>query len=154
MRSLSDGWLTVLLLTAGALLPLQAVINGRLGVQLANPLWASMIQNVVGAGLMALVVLAVRIAPPSAGQLAAVPLWTWVGGFLGAVYVLGVLISAPRLGATRTMVAVITGQLVASLVLDQLGIGQARRPIDLRAMAGVILLAGGAALILGRKADL
>ena len=151
MRLLSDGWLTVVLLSAGALLPLQALINGRVGVQLANPMWASMVQNVVGAVAMALVVLAVRIAPPTAGQFATVPLWEWVGGFLGAVYVVSVLVAAPKIGTTRTMVAVITGQLIASVVLDQLGVGQARRPIDLRAVAGLILLAGGAALILGRK---
>jgi len=151
MRLLSDGWLTVVLLAAGALLPLQALINGRVGVQLANPMWASMVQNVVGAVAMALVVLAVRIAPPTAGQFATIPLWEWVGGFLGAVYVVSVLVAAPKIGTTRTMVAVITGQLIASVVLDQLGVGQARRPIDLRAVAGLILLAGGAALILGRK---
>ena len=151
MRLLSDGWLTVVLLSAGALLPLQALINGRVGVQLANPMWASMVQNVVGAVAMALVVLAVRIAPPTAGQFATIPLWEWVGGFLGAVYVVSVLVAAPKIGTTRTMVAVITGQLIASVVLDQLGVGQARRPIDLRAVAGLILLAGGAALILGRK---
>jgi len=151
MRLLSDGWLTVVLLSAGALLPLQALINGRVGVQLANPMWASMVQNVVGAVAMALVVLAVRIAPPTAGQFATVPLWEWVGGFLGAVYVVSVLVAAPKIGTTRTMVAVITGQLIASVVLDQLGVRQARRPIDLRAVAGLILLAGGAALILGRK---
>ena len=151
MRSLSDGWLTGLVLVAGALMPLQAVINGRLGEQLANPFWASMVQNIVGASLMALVVLAVRIAPPSAGQFAATPPWMWVGGLMGAVYVFSVLVATPRLGATRAMIAVITGQLIVSVAMDQLGIAQARRPIDVRALAGLVLLAGGASLILLRK---
>lgn len=153
MRGLSDAWLIALVLGAGALMPLQAVVNGRLGDQLANPFWASMIQNVVGAGLMASVVLALRIAPPTAGQLAAVPAWAWIGGFLGAVYVLATLVATPRLGATRTMVAVIAGQLVAAMLLDQFGVAQARRPIDLRAVAGLALLAAGALLILAREPD-
>lgn len=37
MKSLSDTTLTLLVLVGGAILPLQAVINGRLGTQLANP---------------------------------------------------------------------------------------------------------------------
>jgi transporter family-2 protein len=151
MKSLSDTTLTALVLFAGALLPLQAVINGRLGVQLANPFWASTFQNLIGASLMALVILALRTAPPPAGQIAAVPMWVWIGGFLGAVYVLCALLATPRLGATRAMAAVITGQLVASVALDHFGLLQARRPIDLRTLGGLVLLAGGAALILGRK---
>ena len=151
MRSLSESWMTALVLFAGALLPVQAVINGRLGDQLASPFWASMIQNVIGASLMALVVLALRVAPPPTGQLVAVPAWAWTGGFLGAVYVLSALVATPRLGATRAMVAVITGQLVASVALDQFGLGQARRPIDLRSMAGLAMLGLGALLILARK---
>lgn len=151
MRNLSESWLIGLVLFAGALLPLQAVINGRLGDQLASPFWASMIQNVIGAGLMALVVLALRIAPPPLGQFAAVPFWAWIGGFLGAIYVFSALVATPRLGATRAMVAVITGQLIASVALDQFGIGQARRPIDLRALTGLAMLGVGALLILARK---
>ena len=151
MKSLSDATLTTLMLVAGVTLPLQAVINGRLGTQLANPFWASAIQNVIGASLMVFVILAVRSPPPSVGQIAAVPLWAWVGGWLGAIYVLGSLLATPRLGATRAMVAVITGQLAASVVLDHFGILQARRPIDLRTVGGLVLLAGGAALILGRE---
>jgi len=143
--------LTGLVLIAGALLPVQAILNGRLGVQLANPFWASMLQNVIGAGLMALVVLALRTAPPTAGQLAAAPIWIWAGGLLGATYVLFTLLATPQLGATRAMVAIITGQLVASVALDHFGLLQARRPIDLRTLGGLLLLAGGAAVILGRK---
>jgi transporter family-2 protein len=150
MKSLSDGVLVALVLAAGAMLPVQALVNGRLGAQLANPVWASTIQNVIGVGLMLLVILALRAPSPAAVQLAGVPIWTWAGGALGATYVLLVRLATPRLGTTRAMVAVITGQLVVSVLLDHFGVLQARRPIDLKILAGLVLLAGGAFLILRR----
>jgi bacterial/archaeal transporter family-2 protein len=150
MKSLSDGMLTVLVLAAGAMLPVQALVNGRLGVQLANPVWASALQNVIGVSLMLLVIVLIRAPPPAAAQLAGVPIWAWAGGLLGGAYVLLTLLATPRLGATRAMVAVITGQLVVSVLLDHFGVLQARRPIDLKIVGGLVLLAGGAFLILRR----
>jgi transporter family-2 protein len=151
MKMLTDPVLVALALAAGALLPLQALVNARLGVQLAAPVWAATVQNVLGALAMGLVVLAVREPAPSAAQFAAAPVWTWAGGLLGATYVLIALLATPKLGATRAMVAIITGQLAASVLFDQFGVLQARRDIDLKTVGGLVLLAGGAWLILRRS---
>jgi len=151
MKMLTDPVLVALALAAGALLPLQALVNARLGAQLAAPVWAATVQNVLGALAMGLVVLAVREPAPSAAQFAAAPAWTWAGGLLGATYVLIALLATPKLGATRAMVAIITGQLAASVLFDQFGVLQARRDIDLKTVGGLVLLAGGAWLILRRS---
>jgi transporter family-2 protein len=150
-KTLGDGALMLVALVAGALLPLQALVNGRLGSALGSPLWASMSQNFVGAAAMGCVILAVREPPPPVGQIAAAPLWGWVGGALGMIYVLSALLATPRLGATRAMTVVIVGQLVASVLLDQFGVLHQARPANLATFAGLALLAAGAFLILSRR---
>ena len=149
-KSFGDGALVVMALIAGALLPLQALINGRLGAALGNPFWASMGQNLIGATAMASVMLFIRAAPPTGAQVAATPLWAWIGGVLGAVYVLAALVATPRLGATRAVAAIIAGQLIASVLLDQFGVLHPARPATLRVIGGVALLSLGAALVLTR----
>jgi transporter family-2 protein len=149
-KPIADTALVGLSVMAGAALPLQALINGRLGATLGSPFWASVMQNLIGALAMLCLVAALRVAAPSPGQVAAVPAWGWVGGLLGMLFVVSSLIAAPRLGAAPTIAAVICGQLVSALLLDHFGVLHARRPIDLGAVAGVLLLAAGAALILRR----
>jgi transporter family-2 protein len=134
----------------GALLPIQAIVNGRLGGSLGAPFVASAAQNVIGT--LAALLLAVAFWPTrlSLAQVAATPAWAWTGGLMGMAYVLVGVIAAPRLGATSLMAAVIFGQLVCALVLDQLGVAQVRRPIDASAIVGVTLLLAGSILVLRR----
>jgi len=146
----ADLWLPALVVVAGALLPLQALINGRLGGQLASPMWAAMVQNMVGAAAMAALVLLLRPARPAAAQIGGAPAWAWTGGVLGMVYVFAVMLAAPRMGAGRAMVCVIGGQLFSSVLLDHFGVLHERRPVSLAALAGVLLVLAGAALILRR----
>jgi transporter family-2 protein len=135
---------------AGALLPLQGLINGRLGTSLGAPMWAGALQNTVGAISMIAVAFVLRAQFPSASQLASPPLWAWLGGALGATYVMVALIATPRLGAGATIVAMIAGQMVASLALDHFGVLHERKPIDWTAVLGVLLVGAGAVIILRR----
>ena len=150
MKGISDGALVVLALIAGALLPLQALVNGRLGEQVGAPVWGATLQNVVGVAAMLAVIAVLRAPAPAGAQLAAAPLWSWAGGLLGATYVLIALLATPKLGATPAMVAIIAGQLVASVLLDQFGVLQPRHPIDGRTVAGLMILGVGAWVILTR----
>lgn len=149
-RSATDMALIAAAVLAGALLPLQALINGRLGAHLANPVWAGALQNTVGALAMIAVAFALRAQFPSAAQLASPPLWAWLGGALGATYVMIALIATPKLGAAPAIVAMIAGQMVASLLLDHFGVLHERKPIDWTAIAGVALVGAGAFLIMRR----
>jgi transporter family-2 protein len=149
-RSATELTLIAATVLAGALLPLQALINGRLGAHLGSPIWAGALQNVIGAVVMVTVAFVLRAQFPSAGQLAGPPAWAWLGGALGATYVMVALLATPRLGAGPAVVAMIAGQLTASLVLDHFGVLHARRPIDWSAVLGVVLVASGAAIILRR----
>ena len=64
---------------------------------------------------------AVRSKWPSAAQFNGTPWWVWTGGLLGAFNVLAPVLLVGRLGTTLLFAAIITGQLICSLVIDQLG---------------------------------
>ena len=81
--------------------------------------------------------------PPSA-----VPWWAWTGGVLGVGYVTASVLLAPKLGATRLIVLVVAGQLLASVVLDHFGlIGYAVRPFNAWRALGCVLLIAAVAII-------
>ena len=149
-RSSAEAALVALVILAGAFLPLQALINARLGGALGSPLWGAAAQNIIGAlGMLAIIAL-MRPAMPSLSAVAGVPAWAWLGGLMGMVYVFSVLVAAPALGAARMMVCVIAGQMVASIALDHFGVLHERRPISLTTLGGAALLLAGAALVLRR----
>jgi bacterial/archaeal transporter family-2 protein len=78
------------------------------------------------------------------------PAWYyWVlGGVGGVVIVLASLIGVRELGAGGVTVAVIAGQLTASVVLDRLGVlGLDERAITWEKLAGIALLGVGVYLI-------
>jgi bacterial/archaeal transporter family-2 protein len=111
----------LLSLLAGAVLPLQALINARLAAGVGSSLWAAAISFQVGALGLLLVQLALRAPWPELGRVASVPSWIWSGGLFGAVYVASVIASVPRLGAASVISLVIFGQLTASLLLEHFG---------------------------------
>ena len=135
----------------GAVLPLQALINARLGASMNGPIWAATISFTVGTLGLVSYLLVKRTPFPSLAQAASVPAWAWVGGLLGAFYVAAATTTVPKLGAAAMISLVILGQMTASLLLDQFGVlsaGQAITP--LRALGGVMLV-GGAMLIVWSK---
>ncbi|WP_075618618.1 DMT family transporter [Paenisporosarcina indica] len=49
------------------------------------------------------------------------PKWSLLGGILGVVYLTSIVVSVPYVGVGITMVAVILGQLVMSMVIEHFG---------------------------------
>lgn len=113
-------WMLCALL-AGAVLPIQAGLNGRMGAELRQPLVASMLSFVVGALTLVLVCLGLRQEVNWNG-LQTAPAWVWLAGVIGAFYVSSVIILAPRLGAALTFGLVVLGQMCLSLLLDHFGL--------------------------------
>jgi transporter family-2 protein len=139
---------------AGALLPVQAVINGRLGANLGEPLWASLVSFSIGTLVLFAIVamggFAGGIQVPSFSSALRAPWWIWAGGFLGAIYVTVALTMAPRLGAGTLIAVVVTGQLIAALLLDHIGaFGLPRQPADVSRLIGAAFLIAGVVLIRG-----
>ena len=138
----------LLALLVGALLPVQAGINLQLRVILGHPLGATLVSFLVGAlGLTALVA-ALRVPLPIGAAWARGEWWHWIGGLLGAVYIVATIVVAPRLGAATLVAALVAGQMLASLALDQFGwVGFPVHPISLSRVVGAALIVCGVALV-------
>ena len=75
--------------------------------------------------------------------------WLFVaGGLLGAVYVTTNIMLIQRIGAAALIAFLITGQLIAGMVVDRIGfLGVAVREITLGRFAGACLLLVGAVMV-------
>ena len=131
---------------AGALVAMQAPINGRLGSRLGTFQAASLSFAVGLALLLAIAIVAGKFS--QLGEARHVPWWYLLGGLLGAAYVTTVLVCVGRLGAGGVTAATIAGQLTFSVVIDHYGwLGVERQPVNSMRVAGVVLLAVGVVLV-------
>lgn len=136
-------WFILAALSAGAMLPLQALFNARLGRSVGSMFYAAGFSAALSALLLVLAGF-LAMGSPRTGDLSAVPAWAWAGGVCGLVTLAGITFAAPRLGAGSTVALVVTGQVIFSLVLDHFGLfGLAAQPVTLqRALAATLLLSG------------
>ena len=133
---------------AGAVLPIQAALNARVGHAVGSSLAAALVSFTIGGLALLGVVVAQGTTLHQLAQLRTLPPLNLIGGLLGTIYVAGVTILAPRLGATLTVGLVIIGQLLLALLLDQFGwLGLAPHPFALLRGLGVLLLLLGVWLI-------
>lgn len=137
--------LYLLVFLAGALLPLQAGVNGELARFLGHPLRASLVSFLVGSLFLGLLVY--RLAPGAWEGAGRAPLWAWLGGIGGALYVWGIVALAPRLGALLSFALLVAGQMVSSILLESLGLLYPERPLTALRLLGVVLLVLGVVLI-------
>jgi bacterial/archaeal transporter family-2 protein len=109
-------------LAAGIILPVQFGINSQLRNFVGGPVAAAAISFVVGTVALAVAALVVQSSLPEPGSAASAPWWAWTGGLLGAFFVLASIILTPRLGAATTIGLILTGQVLASVVIDHFGL--------------------------------
>jgi len=112
----------LLALAAGVLLPVQAGLNAQLRSALGSPVAAALVSFLVGTAGLATIALLLRTSLPLGRAWAVTSPWQWGGGLIGAAYVLAAVVLAPRLGAATLIAAVVAGQMIASLLLDQYGL--------------------------------
>jgi transporter family-2 protein len=126
----------------GALVALQARVNGELAQDLGNALLAALVS--FGTGLVAVLVAVLLRAPARAawGRVREVPWWTRLGGIGGATLVATGAFATPRLGVALLTVALVAGQTTGGLAVDKVGLGPSGR----HALTGPRI--GGAALCL------
>jgi bacterial/archaeal transporter family-2 protein len=135
-------------LVAGAMIPFQAGINAQLAGWVGSPVRAAFVSFVVGTVALGLLSVLILKPLPSASRLGGAPAWIWIGGLFGAFYVLGNIVSAPHLGAATLIAAIVAGQSLASLMIDQYGwVGFREHHVTPGRLVGMALVLTGVALV-------
>ena len=133
---------------SGAVLPVQAGLNAKMGRAVGDPVYAALISFVIGsAGLLVYAILA-KVDLTQISQSNTVHWSVWSAGLLGAFYVAAVIILVPKIGAALTFGLVVTGQLGLSLLLDHYGLlGLPVHAINWQRVMGILFIIGGVLLI-------
>lgn len=133
-----------LVFLGGVCLTISLGLNNTLREHFGVPAAATLINFAVGLAALALLSALGIFGTPDLQGAASTPWWGWGGGLIGIVYLMLVIITSPVIGASLTSAAVIAGQMVVSLVLDQLSLfGLAAHAITPLRVLGLGLLAVG-----------
>jgi len=123
----------------------QAPVNAALG-RFVGVVESSCISFSVGA--LSLLVVSLIAGRGSILKIVDAPPNLWIGGLLGAFFVTVALFVVPKIGAAVMIASVITGQMTAAVIIDQVGwLGIPKNPIDLYRIGGLACLAVGIKLL-------
>ncbi|AKS13935.1 hypothetical protein CPTD_01784 [Corynebacterium pseudotuberculosis] len=143
-------WL-LLGIAAGAVIPVQTLVNTRLSAYTGTPFSSSMISFCVGTLTLAAALIAATGQLPSLSAAYDAPAWIWIGGFLGVIALTANIFMFPRLGAVETVVLPISGQIFMGLVIDHWGLFDAQQnPITVLRVVGALLVFAGVVATVGK----
>jgi transporter family-2 protein len=121
--------------------PLASLMGTHIGV-----IQSVFIVNLGGAVASGLILLFIGF---NLNQLSQVPWYAICAGIFGVIVVSVTNYVIPHIGVASTLSLIIAGQLIAGMVIDRFGIfNSAVRPFDINRLIGLILISGGAWLIL------
>jgi transporter family-2 protein len=127
-RALLRWLLLPLVILAGMGLSVEAGLLGPLGVQVGH-LWATL--SIFGVGSAILFLLLLLSGPQQGPALNELPRWQLIGGFLGPIYVVVLTLATPHIGIAMTMVAILSGQVGKSVLIDHFGwFGATRKRVN------------------------
>jgi len=137
--------LMLLGIAGGVAVGSQAGVNAALGRNI-GVLETAFVSFLVGAACLG--VLVVTLGKGNLGGVTAVPAWQLIGGVLGGFYVFVMVTVVPQIGVAPTIMTIITGQILAGLVIDHFGVFGGRQvPMNLSRGVGVVMLAAALMLI-------
>ncbi len=133
---------------AGALLPVQAAFNARMGKISGSPMVAAFVSFAVGTVALLIYLLISKQQVSFANTARETPWYVWFAGILGCFYVASSVMLLPRLGVALTFGLVIFGQLIVALIIDHFGLfGAVIKTINIYRVLGIVLLVTGVVLI-------
>jgi transporter family-2 protein len=128
----------ILALIAGAVLSIQAAINGRLGAQV-GVFRCAFLTFALGALITALLIF--FFEPNYSVTLLDVPKWQLLGALLGVPYIVIMVLAVQRIGTAIATVAVIFGQLTMSMLIDHFGwLGNSAIPLSEQRLGAILCL--------------
>lgn len=137
----------ILAFLSGAVLPIQAGLNARMGKAGGNAIYAALISFIVGSIGLSLYILLTRQTVSWSG-LKEAPAYLWIGGLLGAFYVTVIVLAFPKLGPGVTFGLIVAGQMIISVLLEHNNILVAQaNPINYMKVLGIGLVIAGVIII-------
>lgn len=134
----------LLAIAAGVATAFQPGVNAKFAEHAGHRIHGGVINFAVGFVAMIVVWAVMRINTPEPARLAQGPWWMWIGGVLGAFFVTTAVFLAPKMGAANYLVALVAGQLVASLLIDQFAlVGLPHVAITTPRIIGIVLVIAG-----------
>ena len=138
-----------LTLLAGSILPVQAILNSRLGRQIGGSLMGVLMSFLVGSICL---VVANSLINSSAmvtlkpGRTS--PWYIWLGGVLGALFLGYITWVNQRQGVALTFIMVVCGQILTAMLIDHFGwLGTMQRSVTPQQLLGVLLILAGIFLV-------
>jgi transporter family-2 protein len=137
-------FLVSLALIVGALIPIQAATNAAMAKVVGDFSIAALSLFIVGLATVAGWMLIAQPALPTFAQLTEVPPYGYLGGVIVASYVLAITYLAPRMGVGNAICFVVTGQIVAAVIIDHFGLfGAALTALNWQRSVGIVLMTVG-----------
>lgn len=134
---------------SGVLMALQGTLNTALA-KIAGLLEGTLVVHVVGS-ILALGLILAGLGRGSLGNLPKAPWYTYLGGVLSVGIIYLVAASIARAGVAPATTAIILGQVFTAALVDHFGwLGLEPLPFTLWKGVGILLMAGGAWLLLSR----
>jgi transporter family-2 protein len=138
----------LLVVLAGMSVALQQVLNADLRTALSSPWWAGLI-SYLGGTLVFLAILIGTGGPwPTSSSIERTSWLSWTGGLFGATFIGISAVMVPRLGAATTLALVVAGQMLGSLIFDQVGLMSVpEHPLTPLRLVGAACVVGGVVLV-------
>lgn len=135
-------------IVAGMLAASQSAINGHLGNVLHSSVKAAFFSFFVGTVCILLIVMITRpklqLIKINHGN----PWWMWLGGIIGGLYILGNVYLVPIVGTGLSVVIILLGLMIGSLMIDQFGILESKRnPITVAQILSLLVMISGVVII-------
>jgi transporter family-2 protein len=140
----------LLVLGAGIAAAIQVAVNGRLGARIGT-LEAATFQSLIAVSLFLVTTLALRGGLGGVFSAFKAPAWMWIGGAMGFVIVSAITYAPGRISNLAVAGVLIAAQLLMAALIDAFGLfGFERLGLPWERLAGIVLLAAGATLVLKR----
>lgn len=138
----------VVAILLGAALSTQPAINATMSRVLGSPLLAASVSISISLFVVLVLWLTWGKAIGELSDFKLLPWWVVVGGVVGAIFVAGSIVTAPVLGVALFFVCLVTGQVIGSIVIDQIGaFGLEAKPINTLKLVGLGLVILGAGIV-------
>jgi transporter family-2 protein len=138
----------LLVVLAGMSVAFQQVLNADLRTALSSPWWAGLI-SYLGGTLVFLAILVGSGGPwPTSSRIARTSWLSWTGGLFGATFIGISAVMVPRLGAATTLTLIVAGQMLGSLIFDQVGLMSVpEHPLTALRLVGAACVVAGVVLV-------